>query len=196
MEDNIFYQLYESITKLQTPEDYKRYYDIFAKEYNQSTGAAWSYNKFAQRAQDWTFYGDNTGFIAVRFQNSGYVKLVGMAGSMRGKYKGIKEIIQQKVPLWGAVSEDIAQMASKMGFVRPPVFLIKMLLKAIPAGVFGTEKLIVNSDGSITISYGDVGTVKKYFIATPQYFMKLIKDTMFKLPALLVQHIKKLLRIR
>jgi len=102
-------------------------------------------------------------------------------------------LLEQRLPLWGAVSNDLAQMATKLGFIRPPVFMIKLLMKSVPPTVFGTESLIVNSDGSVSVPYSDVGTVKKYFIVTPQYFYKLLKEFWFKIPTLLKKHINNLL---
>jgi hypothetical protein len=194
--ENVFYSLYEKIYTLQNENDYARYYDIFSKEYLKSMGKTWSYDKFADRARNWTFFGDENGFVAVRIQNSGYVKLVGTAGSMKSKYKGMKELLDQKYPLWGVVTGDLATMAQKMGFVRPPAMIIKTLIKFLPKTAFSSEPITVNNDGSLNIAYGDVGNVKKYFIATPRYFFKLLKDTAFKAPQALIMQLKRLLNIK
>lgn len=157
-------------------------YQLFSQEYLKATGKTWNKGKFLSRAADWTFYGTKEGFIAVRYQNSGYVKLVGVAGNNRGKYIGFKEVISKNLPLWGMVSKEMVPMAKKMGMIVPPAFLLRFMMKSMPSSVFSGTEFTVNNDGSVTLKYSDVGDATKFFIGTKQYFYKLIKDGLLKLP--------------
>lgn len=192
---NMFFDFYDEIINesefLINDINAEKIYNIFANEYKQATGQTWDKNKFLSRAQNWTFYGSEDGFVAVRYQKSGLVKLVGVAGSNIGKYKGIKELLAKKLPVWGMVSDELATMAKKIGFIRPPAFLIKQLIKLVPKSVFGGVEFSINSDGSVTLQYGDVGEVKKYFIGTKEYFIFILKSGVVKLPFGLMTLIKK-----
>ena len=103
-------------------------YEIFKKEYIASTGHAWNKEKFMNRIYNWTFYGTPDGFVALRPQNSGFYKLVAAAGNMKGKYKGLLEIVDQHLPVWGIVTADIRDILKKKGF-REPNFIERMFLK-------------------------------------------------------------------
>ena len=46
--------------------DLDRAYELFTASYQKGTGTSWSKAKFMQRASNWTFYGDNDGYVAVR----------------------------------------------------------------------------------------------------------------------------------
>jgi stage III sporulation protein SpoIIIAA len=155
-------------------------YQLFKAEYEQSTGTSWSYEKFLQRAANWDFYGDEKGFITVRPQASGFVKLVGAAGSDKSKYKGFKELISKNLPVWGAVDSTILKLLQKLGYIKAPAILVKALIKTIGKNIFGGVDIIVNKDGSLTITYPDVGTVTKFFIGSPEYYKKLMSE--IKLP--------------
>ena len=146
-------------------------------------------DKFYSRAQNWLFFGDDNGFVAVRPQQSGLYKLVGVAGNVKSILDGLSELRSQNEPVWGMVSADIQKMAIKQGFKTPPSFLLKVLLKFIPSSVFGGADFDINSDGSLTLKYDDVGDAKKYFIGNEEYFKKLksdilpsLKDKMSTLP--------------
>jgi hypothetical protein len=153
--------------------DMDRAYDLFSAEYIAATGKTWDKNKFLNRAANWDFYGDENGFVAVRNQKSGFVKLVGMAGSGKSKYKGFKELVNMGVPLWGMVSQDIAQMALKMGMRVPNWLERNFLKKAIDPAVFGGAKILgYTNDGGIEFEYSDLGKVTKYFIGTHAYYKK------------------------
>ena len=149
-------------------------YEIFKAEYDKSTGASWSYEKFMGRARNWEFYGDDKGYVAIRRQRSGLVKLVGMAGDNRSKLKGINDLISMNMPLWGMVSKDIKDIAVRRG-MREPNFLERQVLKrSIPPEVLGgAEILEYQKDGGIKLQYPDVGVVVKYLVGTPQYYAKL-----------------------
>ena len=149
-------------------------YEIFKNEYDKSTGTSWSYEKFMGRARAWEFYGDEKGYVAIRRQRSGLVKLVGMAGDNRSKLKGINDLISMNMPLWGMVSKDIKDIAVRRG-MREPNFLERQVLKrSIPPEVLGgAEILEYQKDGGIKLQYPDVGIVVKYLVGTPQYYAKL-----------------------
>lgn len=149
-------------------------YEIFKNEYDKSTGNSWSYDKFMGRARNWEFYGDEKGYVAIRRQRSGLVKLVGMAGDNRSKLKGINDLISMKMPLWGMVSKDIKDIAVRRG-MREPNFLERQVLKrSIPPEVLGgAEILEYQKDGGIKLQYPDVGVVVKYLVGTPEYYAKL-----------------------
>jgi hypothetical protein len=149
-------------------------YEIFKNEYDKSTGTSWTYDKFMGRARNWEFYGDEKGYVAIRRQRSGLVKLVGMAGDNRSKLKGINDLISMKMPLWGMVSKDIKDISVRRG-MREPNFLERQVLKrSIPPEVLGgAEILEYQKDGGIKLQYPDVGVVVKYLVGTPEYYAKL-----------------------
>ena len=151
-------------------------YNLFKNSYEQTLGTSWDEGKFRSRAKNWLFFGDENGYIAVRVQNSGLYKLVGVAGSIKSIYKGLEELLSLGVPVWGMVSSDIQKMMLKKGFKTPPSFLLKILLKTIPKETFGGVDFDVNSDGSVTLKYSDVGDAIKYFIGNDEYFKSIKKN--------------------
>jgi len=159
-----------------TDEEQSKVYDVFKKSYEKSTGVSWDINKFKSRASNWVFFGDESGYVAVRPQASGLYKLVGVAGSPKGILSGLNELLATGRPIWGMVSNDIQGMAVKKGFKTPPPMVMRVLLKFIPKSVFGGVDFELNNDGSITMKYSDVGDAKKYFIANDAYFKKLKSD--------------------
>jgi len=154
--------------------DLDKAYDIFYKEYMASTGKAWPKDKFTQKAQNWHFYGDESGYVAVRPQQSGFVKLVATAGSMKSKYRALLELSESNVPLWGMVSLDIKNILIKRGFKAPNMIeraiLKKMLEKqTISDGQFEGY----TSDGGLIMVLPGIGKVVKYFVGTNSYWKKL-----------------------
>jgi hypothetical protein len=154
-----------------------RAYEIFNHEYMQSTGKSWSRDKFLLRAQNWDFYGDSNGFITARQQASGFVKLVGAAGSDKSKYKGFKELSSKHLPVWGMVDDKIFGLLQKMGYRGPNTleqfafkkFMNPEKLKAVLGGAT-IDKIEGNK---VTLTYPDIGTVVKYYIASPEYWKKI-----------------------
>jgi hypothetical protein len=159
-----------------TDEEQSRVFDVFKKSYEASTGVSWDINKFKSRASNWVFFGDESGYVAVRPQASGLYKLVGVAGNPKGILSGLNELLSTGRPIWGMVSKDIQGMAIKKGFKTPPDMVMRVLLKFIPKSVFGGVDFELNSDGSVTMKYSDVGDAKKYFIGNEAYFKKLKSD--------------------
>ena len=82
--------------------DLQSFYNIFKTSYEKETGSSWGYDKLMSRARDWTFYGDEKGFVAVRVQASGMKKLVATAGDFRSVLKGFSELQSEGGPIWGA----------------------------------------------------------------------------------------------
>jgi hypothetical protein len=158
--------------------DLDRAYDMFADSYQQATGKAWAKEKFMNRAGGWHFFGDENGYIAVRPQNSGLYKLVGIAGDDsnptakgRSLIKAFKDLMAEGKPTWGMVSDDLKSMAERMGMKSPPPMFTKNFMKYIPSNIFGGAEIQqILPDGGITFNYPDIGETTKYFIANDAYF--------------------------
>ena len=164
--------------------DADRLYDVFKQSYDEATGASWSKEKFMQRARNWTFYGDETGFVAFREQASGMRKLVGVAGDTAGVVKGLKRLMDEGKPVWGAVSARLAAASKRFGLIAPHQYMggplvIKLIMASIPSSVFGGVKPVVNKDGGVTLDYDDTGSAVKYFVANKAYFAGLKDQPMF-----------------
>jgi hypothetical protein len=158
--------------------DLHQAYEVFRRSYEAETGASWSEEKFISRARQWTFYGDEKGFVAVRQQRSGMTKLVGIAGDPRSIIKGLTELEGAGGMLWGAVSAPLAQMAAKRGMIAPHLYwggalMIRAVVATIPASVFGGEKPTVTKDGGLVFDYPDIGSTIKYLIGNKAYFRNL-----------------------
>lgn len=155
-------------------------YDIFKKAYETNTGNAWTYDKFLSRARNWTFFGDDTGFVAVRYQDNDKIKLVGMAGNPKAILKGLDELLANGGQIWGMVSLSIAKMAKKRGFIVPTEYpggslFMRTLYKAILPKLKSFKVSKINDDGSLTFDYSDIGNTTKYMIGNREYFINIIK---------------------
>lgn len=145
-------------------------YESFKNTYEKSTGNSWDKDKFFSRSQDWKFYGDQSGYVAVREQKSGMIKLTGMAGNARSILKGLNDLLKENKPIWGMVSKDIANMATRVGFKLVDSTIVKNNIMKIPSYVFGGAKIIsVNEDGGVVFNYSDIGNATKYLIGNDQY---------------------------
>ena len=153
-------------------------YEIFKNSYNQSTGQAWDYNTFLSRAYDWVFFGvkptvkndEKAGFVAVRFQRSGIIKLTGVAGNKRAILRGIDLLSSKNMPVWGGVSSDIADMAKRKGFIVVPKEVAQKIGPFIPN--FATD-----SEGDVVANItGGIGVVKKVLIVNQNYLNWLQKN--------------------
>lgn len=156
-------------------------YQLYKNSYEKSVGNAWDEDKFFERAEEWDFFGDQTGYVAARLQGSGLYKLAVVGGNTRGILKGMQELISLNKPTWGMVSNDIMPMMKKLGFKTPNALVMNALLRIIPKEVFGGVDFKINLDGSITLNYEDTGSAKKYFVGNQLYFNWLksqIKDKM------------------
>ena len=151
--------------------DSDKAYDTFKKSYEDATGQAWSKEKFISRSGGWRFYGTQDGYITVREQASGMLKLTGVAGKPFGIMAGAKALMKESVPVWGMVSKDIADLAMKLGFKSGDPQLVKQFISKIPSSVFGGAKVKdVNPDGGVVFEYADIGVVTKYLVGNDQYF--------------------------
>ena len=164
--------------------DSDQLYDIFKTSYDDATGKSWSREKFMSRASNWTFYGNDKGFVAFREQSSGMRKLVGVAGDSSGVVLGLKQLKDEGKPVWGAVSDKLARAAKRFGFIAPHLLpggklAIKTLVSMIPKSVFGGITPEVTSDGGVTLSYDDIGDTKKFLIGNREYFSTLVNDERF-----------------
>ena len=72
-------------------EEKNAMYNVFRDSYIKATGSAWDESKFNRRAYNWEFFGNSSGFVAVRPQKGGLYKLVGVGGEKSGIIKGMIE---------------------------------------------------------------------------------------------------------
>ncbi len=155
-----------------------RRYELFKQSYEKATQTSWTFDKFKERSKYWDFFGDHNGFVSIRLQRSGLYKFTSVAGDLNSISKGLEDIHKKDIPVWGAVSPKISNiMAKKFGYSIPNTFLLKMLYKVFKKSV-GDIDTELNSDGTITIHYGDVGTVTKVIILNKGAFS--IVKTMIK----------------
>ena len=180
-----FTETYNLLLDSFTPEPYDmdRIYELFNQEYMQSTGKSWTKDKFLNRAKDWEFWGDENGFVSTRKQQSGFIKLVGAAGSNKSKYKGFKELINANIPVWGLVDITISNLLKKLNYRGPNMIERMVLDQLLKSGkmqsVLGDGKIEKMEGDKLTLTYPDVGTVEKYFMGSPEYW-KLIKTSLLK----------------
>lgn len=155
----------------------------FRNSYEAQTGSSWAEDKLLSRASNWTFYGDENGYLAVRKQASGMKKMVAVAGDPKSVLKGMAELQAEGGPIWGAVSGELANVAKKRGMIVPHLIpggtmLVKALAAAIPASVFGGVKPEVADNGGIRMDYDDVGSTTKFFVGNKEYFQSAMKMPM------------------
>ena len=169
-------------------------YKLYKDSYLKSTGKAWSKSKFLRRASNWTFFGSENGYIAVRKQYSGFVKIVVVAGKPLAIAKGLKELLSKKWPTWTMATKDLTSSLNMHGMKKPPAILLKIMLpKIMSYGVFGDQNYKILKDGGVKFSTSDVGESVKYFVGSKEYFKKLLKDlATMDINPLVVKAIKKL----
>lgn len=146
-------------------------YDKFKNNHEEISGIMWD----KKDSTDIQYFGDEHGYIAIQPQPSGLYKLIGAAGSHRSKIKGMEEIINQKLPVWGLVSKQIKNILLKIGFQEPDYREFKILYPHAQSIINnGTIKDITNDKG-LKINYGGIGTVIKYFVGTSDYWKNISK---------------------
>ena len=162
--------------------DMDKAFDVFDASYKKSTGKSWDKEKFISRAYNWVFFGDDKGYVAVRPQRGGMIKLVGVAGNPKSVLSGFREMTSHyaNTPIWGAVSLDIADMTVRVdsNFKKLTVpggvlgsMLFNVIKSKIPASVFGGAQIKhANADGTITFDYPDVGEANKVLVGNKEYF--------------------------
>ena len=182
-------------------------YELFKGSYEKATGQAWTFEKFASRARNWTFYGDEKGFVAVRFQKSNRIKLVGVAGSTKSIIRGFRELtsFNSDKPIWGAVSLEIGNMIAKLdsnySVLKLPggmvgSFLFNAIKTVIPAMSMGGAEITGSKpDGSIIFKYPDVGETNKVLVGNKEYFDLLRSQILIlpNIPSLIKSQISKIL---
>ena len=175
--------------------DLEHAYEQYKESYLKSTGKAWSKSKFLRRAKNWTFFGSENGYVAVRKQSSGFVKIVVVAGKPLSIARGLKELLSKKWPIWTMSTKDLTDKLIKQGMKKPPVLLLKIMLpKIMSYGVFGDQNYKILKDGGVKFSTSDVGDSIKYFTGSKEYYKKLLKDILnMDINPLVVKAIKKLI---
>lgn len=164
--------------------DADKVYDLFSDSYQKATGKAWDRGKFISRAGGWRFYGDENGYVTVREQRSGMLKLTAVAGAPRSIIRGMQDLMSEGKPVWGMVDKNIQSMAQRFGLKSPPGALVKMLIGKIPSNVFGGATLKgVGWDGGATFDYADIGETTKYLIGNTEYYQLLLNDSRLPAPA-------------
>lgn len=158
-------------------KDIEHKYELFKDTYEKTTGVAWDFNKFKQRSENWKFYGDYNGYIAVRPQASGYYKLVGSAGDFKSVMRGLNELMQEEKPVWGMMTKDLADvLVKRYNFYMPPKALTKMIFNLIKPKTFGDAQIKIEDDGGFMFDYEDTGTSKKYFVGNKKYYQELLDN--------------------
>jgi hypothetical protein len=192
-----WYQLVKLATAIQFSEmDQDQAYDQFRNSYEKATGKAWDKNRFLDKASGWIFYGDKNGYVSVRPQRSGLLKLVGVAGNPKSIVKGVQELLAESKPVWGLVSLNIASMAEKLGFKAmkglKAGLIMKLLFSQIPSNVLGNAKINnIGYDGAINLEYSDIGMTTKYLIFNSAYINWALTQT--HIPETAKSLLKKLL---
>jgi len=173
--------------------DLVKAYELFKQSYEKATGQAWTFDKFVSRAKNWTFYGDENGFVAVRFQKSNRIKLVGVAGSTKSIIRGFNELNADNPgkAIWGAVSLEIANMIARLNpnysVLKIPggmvgSFLFNAIKTILPTMIMGGASITGSKpDGSITFNYPDVGETNKVLVGNKEYF-ELLRSQLLLLP--------------
>jgi hypothetical protein len=157
-------------------EKQNKVYDIFKQSYEKATGTSWDKSKFRSRAENWLFFGDENGFVTVRPQRGGYYKLTGVAGGIKSILKGLTELQDMNVPVWGMMTPELSNiLVNRYGYKKPSTLEAKIILKSIPPSAFGNVDYKLNKDGSVTFSYADIGEATKVFVANKQYFSNVRK---------------------
>jgi len=177
-----YYNIMNEDKKQAYQMDLNQAFDVFDQSYKKATGKSWDKQKFISRAQSWTFFGDDAGYVAVREQRGGMVKLVGVAGNPKSVLRGFREMTAEYAgkSIWGAVSSDIADMTIRIDpnfkkLTVPSGMVGKLMFNAIkaiiPPQVFGGAVIKqVNADGTITFDYPDVGETNKVLLGNTEYF--------------------------
>lgn len=162
-----------------------------------NVGEPWTREKFESRAWNWTFFGNPQGYVAARYQHNrdnpedSMFKLVGTAGekdpsgdevgykSLRSQLKGLIELQKTGKAVWGAVTENIKDVAVKYGFITPSPKAMEVLKAMIPQGTHFSGVLAgINDDGSLQISIDEDQSIKKFYIANDIYYKILIKNAL------------------
>jgi hypothetical protein len=59
--------------------------------------------------------------------------MVGVAGTLSGIAKGMDEMMSTNAPIWGLIPKRLSNiLVAKYGFISPPAWFIKIMIKQIP----------------------------------------------------------------
>jgi len=154
--------------------DLDKAYDVFRNEYIKSTGYSWPKETFISKAKHWTFYGNDTGWIAAKKNNNDYMKLVAMAGNMMRKTKTLRALVQTNVPLYGVCTANVVPFLSGAGMMPPPNKYA--LDAALQLNILGDATFIdYSDDGGIILNFPGIGKLTKYVMGTPAFWQKLLQ---------------------
>lgn len=168
-----------------SPEEKDEAYQTFSQSYENATGEAWDRNTFESRAKDWEIYGNPSAFITARAQRADpIVKLTGIASApggnqiaqMRQLRRNLQDLVETDRPVWGAVSEDIRDMAVKSGhFLSPSPLEARFISMAIPKKALGTNSDEITPRGGLMMKHPALQhEMEKFLIATPSYYEYMI----------------------
>ena len=140
---------------------------------------------FEKRYPLWTFFGNAQGYVAVRKQASGAVRINLIAGDKVIVLKAFIELLKKGWPLWTTVDDQVATMLMnpKIGFTGLSSKALMMLFDSkyfpqsplIPSNVMGVTQITVNNDNSITIDDDELGALKKYFMVNSEWLSHTLK---------------------
>lgn len=168
-----------------SPEEQEKAFQTFTQSYIDATGEALDRRAFEKRARNWEFYGNPNAFITVRQHHADpIVKLTGIAsaptgnqiGQIRQLRRNLQDLAETDRPIWGAVSENIRDMAVKSGhFVTPSPLEAQYLMMAIPQRVLGAQPKEMTPRGGILMKHPALEhEMEKFLIATPSYYEYMI----------------------
>lgn len=171
---------FDSLSDVEQDELYQNFYN----SYMNSVGSAWSRYDFEWRSRQWTFWGSAQGGVALRHQNSGMWKLNASYGTPKAIFTGFKEMIDDigDQPIWGAMTDNIAVMLEKASgrfgkdkaFLRVPKMIAKVIVPHIKK-VFGDDdRIVVNGDGTISVTAPDGKQITKVLIGNKKYYQTLL----------------------
>lgn len=164
-----------------SPDDLQAAHELFRRSYEEATGAAFSYDQFVSRARNWTFIGNEKGYVAVREQDGGLLKLVGSAGDKRLVFRAMQSLIEGDAPVWGAVTEDLKDMSSRIGMYSLSTPETASLIKGLSRFMRSLPIQSVNDDGSITVNTPS-GAQNKFLIGNKAYLDLMENKPPIKMP--------------
>ena len=179
------------------PHQKKAVYQHYFKTYQDAGLTPWSYRDWEWRANGWTAIGtlpevgpdgqeispEKVGFITAK-DNSGILKLTGMEGpNVKGKIKGMQELVGLDKPTWGAMDKDFTVKLQKAGFSTPPPGAMKVLYPIIQEAGSDSNSVFysggswgsMNPDGGINFDLMGVGGTVKYFTANKKFYQFFLK---------------------
>jgi hypothetical protein len=138
-----------------------------------SSSAVFHEDAAFQRADNWSFYGDEDGHIAVRKMSDGMLKITGMKGVLSSIILGFSQLQRENSPIWGAVSPAAAKLARRFDFVSSNAMpggtaLLHVMAKTVPG--FPS----VAKDGSLEDK--EDGGAHKLLIGNKAYFASIMRN--------------------